>query len=214
MVAFAGSREAIIGGDKRSITFLGSCPDLEEELYSGKIKDDEELVARAKELGASLQVSDGREKVWKRRLEEGEGDLLVGEVTEISLNSDRRRRIYLAPGAYLMAEIAGGEAKISGQGKVGCIVLGNKLTQRLAGEAIKKAGGRMNEEIMRSIFADAGSGSRTASVSREYTVLRTEVKLPDPAAALLDAFKEDCKNSGWKPCGQCSRCGQQPCDRQ
>jgi hypothetical protein len=158
-------------------------------------------VARAKELCASLQVSDNREKVWKRKHEDG--DLLVGEVTEISLDSDKRRRIYLASGAYLMVEIANGEAKISGQGKVGCIVLGNKLTQRLAGEAIKKAGGRMSEDIVRSIFADVGSGrSRTASVSREYTVLRTEIKLPDPAADLLDAFKEDCKNSGWKLCGQ------------
>jgi hypothetical protein len=110
-------------GDKRSIAFLGSCPALEDELYSGKIKDDKELVARAKDLGASLQVSDGREKVW-RRVEgkrEGRGkedeNLLVGEVTEISLSSDRRRRIYLTPGAYLMADISGGEAKITGQGK-------------------------------------------------------------------------------------------------
>jgi hypothetical protein len=126
-----------------------------------------------------------------------------------------------------MAEIANGEAKISGQGKVGCIVLGNKLTQRLAGDVIRKAGGRMNEDIMRSIFADVGSGSKTASVSKEYTVFRTEVKLPDPAAALLDAFEEDCKNSGWSLYDQCSQsgqrgqhpCGQQPhgqqqCDRQ
>lgn len=145
-----------------------------------------------------MQVSDDREKVWRH----AKGNILVGEVTEISLEADRRRRIYLAPGAYLMVEIANGEVKICGQGKVGCIVLGNKLTQRLAGEAIKKAGGRMNEDIMRSIFADVGSGSKTASVSREYTVLRTDVKLPDPAAALLNAFKEDCKNSGWRLCGQ------------
>ncbi|MDM7913593.1 MAG: DUF2121 domain-containing protein, partial [Methanotrichaceae archaeon] len=148
-----------------------------------------------------------REKVWRH----AKGDILVGEVTEISLEAERRRRIYLTSGSYLMVEIANGEAMISGQGKVGCIVLGNKLTQRLAGEAIKKAGGRMNEEIMRSIFADIGS--RTASVSKEYTVLRTEVKLPDPAAALLDAFREDCKNSKWKLCGQSSQRGQQPCSQ-
>lgn len=135
--------------------------------------------------------------------------MLVGEVTEISLDKDRRRRIYLAPGAYLMAEVAGGEAKITGQGKSGCIILGNRLTQRLASETIQKAGGRMNEEIMKSIFADAGS--KTASVSKEYTVLRTkaESRLPDPAAALLDAFKEDCKKSGWKICDQGSQSVQQ-----
>ncbi len=161
-------------------------------------------MARAKELGASLQVSDGREKVWKRRL--AVGDLLVGEVTEISLNSDRRRRIYLAPGAYLMVEIADGEAKISGQGKVGCIVLGNKLTQRLASDMIRKAGGRMNEEIMKSIFADAGS--RTASVSRDYAVFTVDARQADPMAALQALLKEDCEKSGWRLCDQ-QPCGQQ-----
>jgi hypothetical protein len=93
VIALAASREAVIGADRRAIAFFGPCPELEEELYSGKIESDTELAARAKELGVSLQLSDGREKVWKRR------DLLVGEVTEISAKHSRRRRIYLAPGA-------------------------------------------------------------------------------------------------------------------
>lgn len=165
-------------------------------------------MARAKELCSSLQVSDGREKVWRHE----KGDVLVGEVTEISLDKDRRRRIYLAPRAYLMAEVAGGEARITERGKSGCIILGNRLTQRLASETIQKAGGKMNEEVMKSIFADAGS--KTASVSKEYTVLRTkaearEARLTDSAAALLDAFKEDCKKSGWKLCDQGSQSAQQ-----
>jgi hypothetical protein len=217
VVAFAGSKEAIIGGDHRSITFLGSCPILEDDLYSGKINSDEELLERAKELCASLQVSDGREKVWRHK--GGSGNVLVGEVTEISLDRDRRRRIYLTPGAYLMAEITGGEARITGQGKAGCIILGNRLTQRLASDVIRKAGGRMNEGIMKSIFVDAGS--RTASVSKEFMVLRTkaEVGLPSPAdapatpatpaVALLDAFKEDCRKSGWRICDQGSQSAQQ-----
>ena len=61
VVALAGSREAVIGGDRRSISFLGSCKRLEEELYSGEIRNDQELIARAKELNATLQVTDGRE---------------------------------------------------------------------------------------------------------------------------------------------------------
>lgn len=184
-------------------------PALEEELYSGKIRDDEELLKRAKELGATLQVSDSREKVWKK------GDILVGEVTEVSLNSDRRRRIYLAPATFLMAEISDGAAKITGRGTSGCIILGNKLTQRLAGETIRKAGGRMSEEIMKSIFIDAGC--RTASVSRDYTVFTvfkadarsaehndpTDPTAPvNPVSALLIAFQEDCDKSGWRLCGQ------------
>ena len=54
VVALAGSNEAVIGGDRRSISFLGSFPVLEEELYSGRIKNDQELLTRARELGATL----------------------------------------------------------------------------------------------------------------------------------------------------------------
>lgn len=102
-----------------------------------------------------------------------------------------------------MAEIADGKAKITGQGKAGCIVLGNKLTQHLAGDMIRKAGGRMNEEIMRTIFADAGS--KTASVSRDYAVFTADARQDNPMAALHAMLKEDCEKSGWRLCGQCGQ---------
>jgi hypothetical protein len=158
------------------------------------IRNDDELKARAKELRASIQVEDGREKVWR------EGDLLVGEVTEISPALERRRRIYLAPGAYVMAEVTGPEAGIIGKGKVAAMVLGNRFTQRLAGEGIAKANSRVSEKVIRGIFEDAGD--RTASVSREFTILRTEVRQSDPEAAVLAALKEDCDKSGWRLCGR------------
>ena len=103
VIALAASRQAVIAADRRAIVFLGSCPPLEAELYSGQIRDDRELEARAEALGAVIQVSDGREKVWRR------GDLLVGEVTELSPRLQRRRRIYIAPGASLQVEIRSGE---------------------------------------------------------------------------------------------------------
>ncbi len=182
-----------MGGDRRAIAFFGSCPSLEDELYSGQIRNDQELLARARELGASLQVSDGREKVWKSE------DVLVGEVAEISLHLERRRRIYLLPGLHLIVDISGGEARITGRGKVGCIVLGNRFTQKLAGDEIGRARGRVNEQLIRSILERAGE--KTASVSREYTILRCDATMPDPEAAILSALKEDCKESGWRLCG-------------
>lgn len=177
---------------------MAKCPELEGELYSGKIRNDDELKARAKELGASIQVSDGREKVWI--WSQGKGNILVGEVTEISPAIERRRRIYLTPGAYVMADITDKEAKIIGMGKVAAMVLGNKFTQKLAGEGIAKAKGRVSEQVIKTIFEDAAK--RTASVSKEYTVLSTAVKKPDPEAAVLAALKEDCEKSGWRLCGQ------------
>ena len=192
VIALAGSREAVIGGDKRCITFSGSCPQLEEELYSGRIKNDGALLARARELGATLQVSDGREKVWRR------GDLLVGEVTELSSRLERRRRIYLAPGASLEVDISGSDARIRAQGGVGCVVFGNRFTQELAGSSVARSGGRVNEGLIKSIFVEAGE--RTASVSREHIILKSVNMPSDPRSALQKALEEDCQKSGWRLC--------------
>lgn len=202
VIALAASRQAVIGADRRAITFLGTCAELEEELYCGQIENDPKLLKRAGDLGASLQVSDDREKVWKR------GDLLVGEVTEISPRLCRRKRIYLAPGASLQVDItsgegvegAGGEARIRAWDGVGCIVFGNRFTQKLAYEEVGRAGGRVDEALIKSILIKAGE--KTASVSRESTVLRSDAKIADPKAALLRALEEDCKESGWRLCAQ------------
>ena len=212
VIALAGSREAVIGADRRVISFLGACPVLEEQLYSGRIRNDEDLKARAGELRASLQVSDDREKIWRHGGVGGvDSDVLVGEVAEISPRLERRRRIYLAPGAYLIVEIRGGEAEITGRGNTGCTVFGNRFTQRLAGEAVARAGGRVSEDLIRAILTKAGE--MTASVSREHMVLKSDTlrgaarphgadNANDAGAALLAALQEDCRKSGWRLCGQ------------
>ncbi len=201
VIALAASREAVIGADRRAIAFLGTCPKLEEELYSGLIKNDQQLLDRARELGGILHITSSREKVWRR------GDLLVGEVTEISFERSKRRRIYLAPGASLQVDItsgkvadANGEARIRAWDGVGCTVFGNRFTQKLAYDEVGRAGGRVNEPLIKSILVKAGEC--TASVSRESTVLRSDIKQSDPKAALLKALEEDCKESGWRLCAQ------------
>ena len=57
IIALSKSNKAVIGGDKRSITFLGSCALLEQELYSGNIQTDQDLLKR---LGSS-----GRRCRWQ-----------------------------------------------------------------------------------------------------------------------------------------------------
>jgi len=192
VIALAASREAVIGADRRAIAFLGSCPKLEEELYSGLIKNDQQLQERARELGAALQITNIKEKVWRR------GDLLVGEVTEISFELCRRRRIYLAPGASLQVDITNSEARIRAWTGVGCTIFGNRFTQKLAYDEVGRARGRVNEALIKSILAKAGNSS--ASVSRECTVLHSDIKQSDPKASLLKALEEDCNESGWRLC--------------
>ncbi|MDD1761930.1 MAG: DUF2121 domain-containing protein [Methanothrix sp.] len=197
VIALSASRKAVIGADRRAIAFLGSCSQLEEELYSGRIKDDRELEARAKETGEVIQISDGREKVWRR------GDILVGEVTEISARLSRRRRIYVAPGVSLQVDItsdngSGGTVKIRAWGGVGCIIFGNRFTQKLAADEVALAGGRVNEALIEGILSKAGE--RTASVSREHTVLSSDAILSDAKAVILRVLLEDCRESGWRLC--------------
>ena len=197
VIALSASRKAVIGADRRAIAFLGSCSQLEEELYSGRIKDDRELKARAKETGSVIEISDDREKVWKR------GDILVGEVTEISAQISRRRRIYVAAGVSLQVDItsgngSGGTAKIRAWGGIGCIIFGNRFTQKLAADEVALACGRVNEALIGDILSKAGE--RTASVSPEHTVLSSDVIPSDAKAVILRALLEDCKKGGWRLC--------------
>jgi len=194
VLAFSGSKQAIIAGDRRSIDFFGSCGELEEELYSGEIRTDDELKARARETCSTLQVSDGREKVWKQ------GEILVGEVTERSSASEKRRRIYLLPGAYLIADMDNCQARVSAKGKIACIALGNRITKQIAGEMIGRAGGRIDEALVREIFEEARD--RTPTVSRDFLVLSAKAAVKNPDAALLQALQEDCRKSGWRLCAQ------------
>jgi hypothetical protein len=206
VIALASGKEALMAGDRRSIAFLGSCQQLEEELYSGDIRDERELLARAKALKATLQVSDGRQKVWRK------GDLLAGEVTEILPSRERRRRVYITPGAYLLVDIEKGMAEIKGKGRSGLVILGNRFVQSLSKERVEEAKGMVDEQLLRAIFEDAGK--RSPSVSREYDLLSAKARPQDPRlmkgpqspndpqSSLLQALQEDARNSGWNLCVQ------------
>jgi len=192
VVAFAGEKKAIAGGDKRSIAFFGEAETLEEELYSGAIQTDDQLAARTKDLGAKLAVSDGKEKVWRS------GDVLVGEVTEISAEKQRRRRVYVTCGGYILAEISGKEAIITKKGKSTLIILGNRFTQKLA-YGLLATGKVPDRSSVEAAFQEVGR--KTASVSKEHTILLADKLWPNPQSLLVQAFCRDCEEMGWKTSG-------------
>ena len=192
VVGFAGKKRAMIGGDRRSIAFFGGAEALEEELYSGKIRTDEELLKKAEDLGLRIQISDGREKVWKR----GDGEVLVGEVTELSVESQRRRRVYLVAGGYIIVEISGNRAEISKKGKSTLVILGNRFTRELAYQRLGAAGKPPVLSTMKSLFEEARRA--TATVSPDFTILSSERVHSNPEAVLLRALREDCEERGWE----------------
>lgn len=194
VIAYCGKRYAIIAGDRRSIVFAGDCSSIEDELYFGAIKTEEDLLTRAAELSATLQVFDGREKVWNTQ------GVLVGEVTDVSASQIRRRRIYVTPGAYLLADINNLDATITAKGKSTFIALGNMFTRDLAAMAVRSAGGTVNEALFRSIMQEASM--KTATVSRDYTLLSSLESNADPHSAVESAFSNDCSQYGWSLCAQ------------
>lgn len=193
-MAYAGKRVAMVAGDRRSITFEGDCSNLEEEIYSGGIVGDEELQERAVALKANIAVFDNREKVWQR------GPVLIGEVTEISPTVEKRRRAYVTPGAFLLVQVIDGLVEISGEGSSSAIVLGNKITRKVAEAALARARGRLDENLFRSIFSEARR--RSASVSPDCSLIQIREAPPRPKEALVRALDEDCRAEGWKLCVQ------------
>ena len=63
---------------------------------------------------------------------------------------------------------------------------------------VVQANGRVNEALIRKIFQEAAE--RTASVSQEHVILRSERIFSTPQKALEKALEEDCQENGWKLC--------------
>lgn len=147
--------------------------------------------------GAGLEYSDiGRQGEglevgrWWRSCRGGDG---------LSVESQRRRRIYLVPGGYLLVEIAGKKAEVSKRGKSTLIILGNRFTREFAYQRLGASGKPPELSSMRSLFEEAMEA--TASVSPDYTLLTSDEVNPNPEAVLLRALREDCEEGGWELTG-------------
>jgi len=122
-------------GDKRRIAFFGDkelIQKLEEELYSGKIKNDEELLERSKSLNVTIKVVDDAKKV--RSL----GDVVVGEVRFKTTFETRRKRIYATTNGYDIVELLGSKIDKIQKGESSIIVFGNKMTKKIANDTIRE----------------------------------------------------------------------------
>ena len=61
IIAYIGSKGCVMVSDKRRIGYFGnkeSLASLESELYSGKIKSDEEFKQKAEEYGIKIKITD------------------------------------------------------------------------------------------------------------------------------------------------------------
>lgn len=177
VIGFSGSGGAIIAGDQRELLLWGEedrIRDLERELYGGEIIGDQQLKKRASDLGVSLSIRDTKEKVRER------DDVLIGEVTESDGAVVRKRRLYLVPGEYAIADIEGHRFHVRSRGeKSSFIVLGNEVTKRVAQEAIDAnwKNGTFEDAVRVIVTAMETAASFTASVSNKFLVVQTRKKV-------------------------------------
>ena len=180
VVGYYGNNGAVIGGDKRNIIFRGDPKkreELEKKLYSGEIKDEEELKRIAEELGVKVYIEDERVKVKKI------DNTLVGEVRSIGADS-RRRRMYLTKGMCAIVDILNDDIvnKSIKKGS-GIIIFGNKHLKEMVSKELKKYMydfNRMSIEEVKEVIEDIlrkCCGGPTSS--KDFDILYTDKREKD-----------------------------------
>lgn len=185
IITYIGSNGCVMAGDKRRIGFFGpeaQREQLEEALYSGKIKTTEELRREALKHDITLKISDDAEKI--RTID----TVVVGEVRSRSTVETKRKRIYATTGAYNMVELLGSEIKTVKSGGSSIVVFGNKYTQELAESSLKsKWKNKINLLTVEKIFEEVMKevALKTPSVSSEFDVVMKNPSLKNKDAKEL-----------------------------
>lgn len=177
IVGYYGNNGAVIVGDRRNMIFRGNPEkrkELEKELYSGKIKNDEELMKIAEDMGIKIYIEDEREKIRKIG-----DDVLVGEVKSIGADS-KRRRMYLTKGKCIMIDILNDTiTNKSVKNGSGIILFGNTYLKNIVQEELKKdmgKFGRMNIIDVKDIIENAVKKCDGPTLSPELDVEYTDKK--------------------------------------
>lgn len=185
IISYIGRNGCVMAGDKRRIGFFGDKDKrekLEEYLYAGAIKTDEELLKVAEEQNVTLKIVDDAEKV--RVI----GDVIVGEVRHKTPIETRRKRIYGTTNGYILTELLGSHIDKIENGDSSIIVFGNKVTKSKANELVKKHWkSKTSLENVSNVFKKVMEeiSKITPSVSMEYDVYIRDVKLDKKGAQKL-----------------------------
>ena len=182
IIAYVGKKGCVMASDKRRIGYFGdkkNLNELENELYSGIITNDDELSDRAEELGISLKIADDASKLKII------GNTIRGEVTTKGVYETKRRRIYGTTYGYQIVELLGSETKSRKAGKNGVIIFGNKYAKQMAETIVKRKWkasqslrymGEIFEEIIQEVAL------KTPTVGKNIDVLQQQPKFTESEA--------------------------------
>lgn len=186
VIGYYGKNGAVIAGDKRNLLFNGiesNREKLEEVLYSGEIKSDEELFKKASEFDVTVHINDTREKVKSL------GNLLSGEVLSIGKDS-KRRRMYLTKEKCAIIDIENDQiTNKSVKTGSGIVVFGNRHIKHFVESEIKKQVQKllkMNAREIRDLFEKILKKIENATLSDTFEYYFVEAGEPEFEKAVND----------------------------
>jgi hypothetical protein len=181
-MTYVGPKGSVMVADKRRIAYFGKKEqreELEEELYSGHLKTDEDFNHKAKQLNITYKITEDASKI--KNLE----NAMVGEVTTRTTTETKRRKIYSTTNAYRIIELIDSDILSSESGEKGIIVFGNKITKSLANEYINQmwksnVSLRFIGDIFLKVFENVAL--QTPSIGKKYDVLIQQTKFTSKEA--------------------------------
>ena len=182
IIAYVGKKGCVMASDKRKIGYFGdkqNLKELESDLYSGKIDNDEDFLKRADELGISIKITDDANKLKII------GNSIRGEVSTKGTFETRRRRIYGTTNGYQIVELLGSDTESRKAGKSGVIVFGNVYAKRAAETSIKRNWkSSQSLRYMGEIFEDIihEVALKTPTVGKNVDILMQQPKFDESEA--------------------------------
>ena len=176
IIAFIGKKGCVMASDKRKIGYFGDKENLkvlEDELYKGMISNDDDFLARARELGVSIKITDDASKL------KVVGNCVRGEVSSKGTFETRRKRIYGTANGYQVVELLGSETQSRKAGDNGLIIFGNQYAKLKAETLIKRKwkhsqSMRYMGETFQSIIEEIAS--QTPTVGKNVDVMIQQPK--------------------------------------
>lgn len=198
IIAYVGKKGCVMAADKRRIAYFGNKENreqLEEELYSGSITNDDELKKRASQLDITLKISDDATKI--RFIE----DVVVGEVSSKGTQEVKRKRVYGTTNGYQIIELLGSEITSTQKGSKAIVIFGNKISKSIANDLISKRWksnvslkytGDIFEEVLKTI------SEKTPSLGKKYDIFIKKADYTEEEAQnrLNDTIERDVKLLG------------------
>ena len=176
IIAYIGKKGCVMASDKRKIGYFGNKENLEileNELYNAVIRDDDEFLKRAEELGISIKITDDANKISIVE------NTIRGEVSTKGTFETKRKRIYGTTNGYQIVELLGSEVSSRQAGKNGIIIFGNKFAKQKAETLINRYWkSSQSLKYMGEIFGNILEeiSKKTPSIGSQFDIL---VKSPN-----------------------------------